>query len=87
MNGACLPLRTAAARLFGAAKQPFTGDAPVADFLAFQHHEEFVAAGVLANSNVLANAFKSLFQAWQVVSQMADPAAKLEQGSIADNVS
>jgi hypothetical protein len=47
-------------------------------FLAFQHHHEFVAADVLADGDVLAHAFKGLFQVRQVVGQMTDPAAELE---------
>ena len=39
-------------------------------FLAFQHHHEFVAADVLADGDVLAHAFKGLFQVRQVVGQM-----------------
>jgi hypothetical protein len=60
---------------FAAAEQQFTGDSPVSDFLAFQHHKEFAAAGVLADGDVPAHPIKALSQARQVVSQMTEPSS------------
>jgi hypothetical protein len=43
--------------------------------LAFQHHKEFAAAGVLADGDVPAHPIKALSQARQVVSQMTEPSS------------
>jgi hypothetical protein len=63
---------------FSPPEQQLTCDATVADFLPFDHHEELVAAGVLAGGEVPAHVFEPLFQLGNIVGEMTNTDAILE---------
>jgi hypothetical protein len=65
---------------FSPPKQQLAGDAAVADFLLLDDHDELVAAGVLPGGEVLADVFEPFLQLRNVVGEMTNAAAQLENG-------